>query len=157
MGEGKGGGPQNATVFWLIICILLSNPSEVNICAYYQCCYHHTHHTLTTRQDVPAVFGGQDPRAGLLDTMACPPLRMLQRLTEIFWLCPKKPQIHCSQLQAAFDASLSTHLCAGQLVTMCLALSSRSRHGCQRVLGPVWGEWGQRDPCPEGVQQVQQV
>lgn len=34
MGEGKGGGPQNATVFWLIISILLSNSSEVNICAY---------------------------------------------------------------------------------------------------------------------------
>lgn len=121
MGEGKGGGPQNATVFWLIISILLSNSSEVNICAYNQCCYHHTHHTLTTRQDVPAVFGGQDPRAGLLDTMACPPLRMLHKFTEIFWLCPKKPQIHCSQLQAAFDASLSIHLQAGQLMTMCLA------------------------------------
>lgn len=46
---------------------------------------------------------------------------------------------------------------AGHLLTTCLAICSRSWHWRQCVLDSVWGEWGQRHPCSEGVQQVQQV
>jgi len=65
------------------------------------------------RQSVPAESGGWAGGVGLFATMGCPLCRILHKFTEILWLCPEKPDYHCSLFHPAFAATISMQLGAG--------------------------------------------